>query len=161
VTAKNQNKNKKNYTIGIISDTHGLLHHQVKAAFKDVDLIIHAGDIGDPTVLDKLRAIASVVAVRGNMDYQAWARSLPNAEITEIGKRLVYVLHDISRLDLDPLKSKVLAVISGHTHTPLIEKQNGVFYINPGSSRPGSSSPTVAILDIKGESVSARVVKLV
>lgn len=154
-------KDKKDYTIGVISDTHGLLRHQVNTVFQDVDLIIHAGDIGSPSVLNELRVIASVVAVRGNMDCEAWARALPKTEVAEIGKSLVYVLHDISRLDLNPSASGFRVVINGHTHRPLIKKQNGVLYVNPGSAGPGSSMPTVAFMNIKGESVNAGLVKLV
>jgi putative phosphoesterase len=151
---------KKHYTVGVISDTHGVLRPQVKTVFQGVDFIIHAGDIGSLSVLDELRAIAPVIAVRGNMDYEAWARSLPIAEVAEIGESQAYVLHDINRIDLDPSASGFRLVISGHTHSPLIKKQNNVLYINPGSAGPGSSSPTVAVLDIKGDAVSARVVGL-
>lgn len=153
--------NKGNYTIGIISDTHGPLRSQVSTVFQGVDLIIHAGDIGSLSVLDDLGVIASVVAVRGNMDYEVWARGLPRTEVAEIGESLVYVLHDINRLDLNPSASGFRAVINGHTHRPLIREQSGVLYVNPGSAGPGGSAPTVAIMDIKGESVSARVVKLI
>ena len=153
--------NKKEYTAGIISDTHGILRPEVSTVFQGVDLIIHAGDIGPRSILDELKTIASVVAVRGNMDSQAWARTLAQTEVADIGKSLVYILHDINRLDLNPHTSGFRAVISGHTHRPLIEKQKGIFYINPGSAGPGSSSPTVALLNINGKSVNARVIKLV
>ncbi len=152
---------KKKYKIGVISDTHGLLRPQVNTLFQDVDLIIHAGDIGSPSVLDALEAMSSLVAVRGNMDYEVWARVLPETEIVEIGKNLVYVLHDLGRIDLNPSTSGFRAVISGHTHRPLIKKYNNVLYVNPGSAGPGSSEPTVAFLSIQGESVKAEVVKLV
>ncbi len=153
-------KDKKDCIIGVISDTHGILRQEVNTVFQGVDLIIHAGDIGKLSILDELKAIASVVAVRGNMDCEAWASALPKTEVAGIGKSLVYVLHDISRLDLNPYTSGFRAVISGHTHRPLIKKQNGVLYINPGSAGPGSSAPTVALLNIKGKSVNARVVKI-
>ncbi len=153
-------KHKKNYTIGIISDTHSLLRQQVNTVFQGVDLIIHAGDIGKPSVLDELGTIASVVTVKGNMDYEGWAHTLAKTEVTEIGQISVYVLHDISRLDLDPSASGFQAVIHGHTHIPRIKKHNGVLYINPGSAGPGSSSPTVAIMDIKSRLVNAGIVKL-
>ncbi len=153
-------KHKKDFTIGVISDTHGLLRRHVNTIFQDVDLIIHAGDIGSPSVLDELGTIASVVAVRGNMDHKTWARALPKTEVAEIGHILVYVLHDINGLDLDPSASGFLAVIHGHTHSAYIEKRNSVLYINPGSAGQGSSGPTVAIMNIKGGSVKARLVKL-
>lgn len=153
-------KYKNNYTIGVISDTHGLLRQQVNTLFQGVDLIIHAGDIGKPSVLDELGTIASVVAVRGNMDYEGWAYTLAKTEVAEIGQISVYVLHDISRLDLDLSASGFLAVIHGHTHRARIEKHNSVLYINPGSAGPESSRPTVAIMDIKGRLVNAGIVKL-
>lgn len=154
-------KDKKDYIIGVISDTHGLLRHQVRTVFQGVDLIIHAGDIGKLSVLDELKRIASVVAVRGNMDCKAWASALPKTEVAEIGKSLLYVLHDIKRLDLNPSASGFRVVINGHTHRPLIEKQKGVLYVNPGTAGPGSSASTVALLNIKGKSVNAGLVKLV
>ncbi|GBE04509.1 MAG TPA: metallophosphoesterase [Nitrospirae bacterium] len=148
---------EQDYTIGIISDTHGLLRPGVSTVFQDVDLIIHAGDIGSQSVLNELKSMSTVVAVRGNMDHEAWARGLPLTEVAEIGKSLVYVLHDVSRLDLEPSSSGFLAVINGHTHRPLIKKQNGVLYVNPGNSGPGSSNPTVALMHIKDGTLSARV----
>lgn len=152
---------KNNHTVGVISDTHGLFLPQVKTAFHGVDLIIHAGDIGSRSVLDELKTMADVIAVRGNMDQESWARILQQTEVAEIGKTLLYVLHDINRLDLDPSASGFQTVINGHTHTPLIKKQGGVLYVNPGSAGPGSVEPTVAFIEIKGRSVSARVEKLV
>ncbi len=151
---------KNDYTAGVISDTHGLFLPQVRTAFQDVDLIIHAGDIGGRSVLDELKNIAEVTAVRGNMDHGSWTRILHQTEVAEIGKTLIYVLHDINRLDLDPSASGFKAVINGHTHTPFIKKQRGVLYVNPGSAGPGSAEPTVAFIEIKGRSVSARVEKL-
>lgn len=153
-------KGIKDFTIGVISDTHGILRYQVNTVFQNVDLIIHAGDIGSRSVLDELRNIASVVAVKGNMDYEAWVRALPVTEVAEIGKNLVYVLHDLNRLDLNPSKSGFSIVINGHTHRPMIKDHNGVLYVNPGSAGPGNSVPTVAIINLKGESVNAVVVEL-
>jgi putative phosphoesterase len=155
-----KHKDRKKYSAGIISDTHGFLSPRVSSVFQGVDLIIHAGDIGSRSVLDGLRAIADVVAVKGNMDSGAWVRAMPMTEVARIGKNLVYVLHDLSRLDLDPSASGFLAVINGHTHRPLIEKHHGIFYINPGTAGSMSNRHTVAMLDIEADSVTARIIEL-
>ena len=88
---------KKDYTIGVISDTHGLFLPRLKTAFHGVDLIIHAGDVGSRSILDKLRTMADVIAVRGNMDQESWARILQQTAVAEVGKTMLYVLHDINR----------------------------------------------------------------
>ena len=152
---------REDYTIGVISDTHGSLLPQVSTVFQHVDVIIHAGDIGGLSVLDALGAIAPVIAVRGNMDSGSWAYTLPETEVAGIGSRLVYLLHDLARIDLKPSASGFHAVIHGHTHRPFINKQKDVLYINPGTAGSGSSRPTAAIMEIKGESLDAEVVKLV
>jgi putative phosphoesterase len=157
---KNGREDKKGYKIGVISDTHGPLRHQVSTVFQGVDLIVHAGDIGDRSVIDELRKIAPLIAVKGNMDYENWTGTLHGTEVAEIGESLLYVLHDLNRIDLNPSASGFRAVVSGHTHRPLIKKRNGVLYVNPGSAGPGSSRPTVAFIEIKGETIKARVVNL-
>jgi putative phosphoesterase len=146
--------------VGVISDTHGLLRSEALEAFQGVDLVIHAGDIGAPSVLEELRSVAPVSAVRGNMDSTSWAFVLPQAEIVEIGEVLVYVLHDEYDLDLDPAAAGFSAVISGHTHRPSIENRKGVLFLNPGTAGPFSSSPTVALLQVRGKSLKARLVRL-
>jgi putative phosphoesterase len=123
-------------TIGIISDTHGLLRPQAVAALQGSALIIHAGDVGDPTILDDLRRIAPVVAVRGNVDRGAWADQLPLGEIVEHEGARLYVLHILEDLDLDPATAGFHAVITGHTHRPKLETKDGVLYFNPGSAGP-------------------------
>ncbi|MGH8474457.1 MAG: metallophosphoesterase family protein [Methylococcales bacterium] len=124
------------HTLGIISDTHGLVHPEVHRVLEGCELIIHAGDIGKAEVLDELRRIAPVVAVRGNVDQGAWADALPDFEFIEHRGRFLYVLHDVNTLDLDPLAAGFDAVIVGHSHIPRNEKKHGVLYFNPGSAGP-------------------------
>jgi putative phosphoesterase len=122
--------------IGVISDTHGLLRPEAVAALRSSDRIIHAGDIGDPAILDELAAIAPVTAVRGNIDTETWATKIPATEVLEIGGISIYVLHDLQQLDLKPEAAGFAAVVSGHSHQPLQETGNGVLYFNPGSAGP-------------------------
>jgi putative phosphoesterase len=127
---------KKPTRIGLISDTHGLLHEQAVAALRGSDLIIHAGDVGKPGILDTLRALAPVVAVRGNVDTADWARVLPETAVAEAGAVLIYVLHDVNALDLNPLVTGCQIVVSGHSHKPGKSERDGILYINPGSAGP-------------------------
>ncbi len=122
--------------IGVISDTHGLLRDEAIEALRGVDRIIHAGDIGAPDILRKLETIAPVTAIRGNVDREAWALSLPESEVLDADGLLIYVLHDLARLDLKPEAAGFSAVISGHSHVPKVESRNGVLYMNPGSAGP-------------------------
>jgi len=122
--------------IGVISDTHGLLRPEALEALAGAKLLIHAGDIGGPDVLPALARLAPVEAVRGNVDTEAWARSLPETAVVEFQGRTFYVLHDLSQLDLDPRAAGFNAVISGHSHVPANEMCNGVLYFNPGSAGP-------------------------
>ena len=155
-------QSKDNYLVGIISDTHGRLPHSVAAAFKGVDLIIHAGDIGEPDIIKALAEIAPTIAVRGNMDYGRWAHPLAAKEIIELNQTLIVVLHDVYRLELGPNVVAPNVVISGHTHRPLQEENQGILYINPGSAGyPKSGQPaTVALLRIKGQTLEARFIEL-
>jgi putative phosphoesterase len=121
--------------VGLISDTHGLLRPEALAALQGSDLIIHAGDVGRPEVLDRLREVAPTFAVRGNIDTQPWAAALPMTEAVEAGPHLIWVLHDIAQLDLDPTVG-FAAVVYGHSHKPSIETRDGVLYVNPGSAGP-------------------------
>jgi putative phosphoesterase len=123
-------------SIGVISDTHGLLRPQAVAALQGSALIIHAGDVGSLGILDELRKIAPVVAVRGNVDRGAWAARLPHSEVVEHDGVRVYVLHILEDLDLDPPTAGFHAVITGHTHRPKMETKHGVLYFNPGSAGP-------------------------
>jgi hypothetical protein len=122
--------------IGVISDTHGLLRPEVLEVLRGSQQIIHAGDVGAPEILDALRAIAPVTAVRGNVDKGAWARKLPETEIATLGGVSIYVLHDLAQLDLKPEAAGFHVVISGHSHVPKQEKRGGVLYFNPGSAGP-------------------------
>jgi uncharacterized protein len=122
--------------IGVISDTHGLLREEASTVLAGSDLIIHAGDVGDPEILERLRKLAPVVAVRGNIDKAPWTSALPKTTMVEAGSRRIYVLHDIHELDLDPAKAGFDIVISGHSHRPSQERRAGVIYLNPGSAGP-------------------------
>jgi putative phosphoesterase len=122
--------------IGVISDTHGLQRPGALAALQGSDYIIHAGDIGDPQILDKLAAIAPLTAVRGNIDHGAWANKIPTTNVLEVGEISIYVLHNLQELDLKPEAAKFAAVVYGHSHVPKQEWKNGVLYFNPGSAGP-------------------------
>jgi len=126
----------KTFIIGVISDTHGLLRPEAVKALRGSEQIIHAGDVGDPEILEDLKNIASVTAVRGNVDKGAWARKLPEMEVVELGGVSIYVRHDISQLDLKPEAAGFAAVIYGHSHVPKQETRGGVLYFNPGSAGP-------------------------
>ncbi|MBN1238959.1 MAG: metallophosphoesterase family protein [Gammaproteobacteria bacterium] len=146
--------------IGIISDTHGLLRPEAKAALEGCDAIVHAGDIGKPQVLDELRAIAPVTAIRGNID--KWALSMPDTEVLVIDGRCLYVIHDVNELDLDPQAAGFDAVISGHSHKPGIRYGDGVLYLNPGSAGPRRFSLPVALarLTLTREALQPRIIEL-
>ena len=124
------------HTVGVISDTHGLVRPEALAALAGVEHIVHAGDIGAPAVLDALGRIAPVTAVRGNNDREAWAAGIPETEVVEIGDVSLYVLHDLHELDLDPRAAGFAAVIAGHSHQPRQEDRDGVLFFNPGSAGP-------------------------
>ncbi|MGB9432271.1 MAG: metallophosphoesterase family protein [Candidatus Acidiferrum sp.] len=136
--------------IGIISDTHGLLRPEAESALHAVDLIIHAGDVGHPDVLAKLKRIAPVFAVRGNVDTALWAQELPLTTVVEAGGASFYVLHNLRDLDLLPHTAKFDFVISGHTHQSEQLEKNGVLYINPGSAGPKRFHlpVTLAVVDL-------------
>lgn len=124
------------HIVGVISDTHGLVRPEAEQALAGCDLIIHAGDVGGIEVIRKLRRIAPVAAVRGNMDQGMWATHLPVTKAVEVGDCLFYALHVLGHLDLDPAAAGVCCVIFGHTHRPLIERDDGILYFNPGSAGP-------------------------
>jgi uncharacterized protein len=132
-------------TIGVISDTHGLLRPQAWSALAGVDHIIHAGDIGTPQIIEQLRLIAPVTAVRGNNDKGAWAEPIPPTAIVEIAQRRLYVLHDIADLDVDPRIDGFAAVIAGHSHKSAITCNDGVLFVNPGSAGPRRFKLPIAI----------------
>ena len=122
--------------IGVISDTHGLLRPEALDALAGVAHIIHAGDIGSPEIVPRLREVAPVTAIRGNVDTQAWARDLPAREVVMLAGRTIYVIHDLGEIDLEPATAGFDLVISGHSHQPKTEPVGGVVYINPGSAGP-------------------------
>jgi putative phosphoesterase len=153
-------KKPDRYRIGVISDTHGHLRPEALKAFEDVDYIIHAGDIGDSEVIEGLRELAPVYAVRGNMDWHGWAFEFPRTEVVKIGDFLFYVLHDLQRLDLDPKAAKVGAVISGHTHRGAIARRDGVLFVNPGAAAKFKSPATVAIIHVGENSLHAELIEL-
>ncbi len=150
-------------TIGVISDTHGLLRDEAVRALAGVDRILHAGDIGSPAILDALKKIAPVTAVRGNVDRDRWAQFLPLAEAVEIGDATLYMLHNVAELDLNPQVAGFQAVITGHSHQPLAETRDGVLYLNPGSAGPRRFHlpVTLARLHLNGKTLRAELVQLV
>jgi uncharacterized protein len=150
------------HLIGLISDTHGFIRPEALEALHDSGLIIHCGDIGDPAVLDALRGIAPVRAVRGNNDTGAWARGLPSSEVVEIDSHTIYVLHNLSEFDLDPDAAGLTAVVFGHSHKSVIETKGGILFVNPGSAGPRrfKQPTTVATLTIRSHRCVARIVPL-
>jgi len=150
------------HKIGIISDTHGLIRQSVVKSFNDVDLIVHAGDVGKPEVLETLQTIARAYPVRGNVDGGKWTDNLPFTEVVKVGQVFLYVLHDVNALDLDPVAAGFNAVISGHSHIPKIEEQNGVLFLNPGSAGPKRLRypVSIAFLYVNGVSIEPEIVEL-
>jgi putative phosphoesterase len=148
--------------VGVISDTHGLVRPEALRALSGCDLILHAGDVGKPEVLDSLRRVAPVVAIRGNNDRGAWADSLPSSDVALVDSSLLYLVHDLAELDLDPAAAQLAAVISGHSHRPSAELREGVLYLNPGSAGPRRFSLPVALalLGIRGRILEPRIVLL-
>lgn len=134
--------------VGVLSDTHGLLRPEAVQTLKGVDWIVHAGDLGSPEVLEALRGIAPTVAVRGNVDRGEWAQGLPSTEILEVGAYVFYVLHDLRELALDPAAAGFAAVISGHSHRPVIRQEKGILYLNPGSVGPRRFDLPVSMAEI-------------
>ena len=154
--------NDTHKVIGIISDTHGLVRPQALEALDGVELILHAGDIGDQQVLDTLKEIAPVVAVRGNNDKGDWAKSLPDWEVVEFGNVSIYMLHDVKEIDISPSGAGFNVVVSGHSHKPSVEERRGVLYVNPGSAGPRRFTLPVSLarLQVVGEKVEASIIEL-
>ena len=146
--------------VGVVSDTHGLLRPQVIDAFNGVDLILHAGDIGDPAVLESLSAVAPVFAVRGNNDREAWADDIPETRMVPIGNIRVYMIHDVKEMDKTPSRCRV--VVAGHSHRPSIEKREGILFLNPGSAGPRRFKLPICVarLTVRGNAISARLIEL-
>jgi putative phosphoesterase len=136
-------------TIGIISDTHGLMRREALEALRDSDVVVHAGDVGSPDVLQALRRLAPVFAVRGNVDRDPWATALPATQIVEVDGREIYVLHDLEALNLDPAAAGFHAVVFGHSHQPSMTTKGGVLYVNPGSAGPRRFRLPVSVAKLK------------
>jgi uncharacterized protein len=148
--------------VGIISDTHGLLRPEAERALQGANLIVHAGDVGDPEILPRLKCIAPVFAVRGNVDTAPWAKELPTTTVVEANGASFYVLHNLQELDLRPEADKFDFVISGHSHQPEQLERNGVLYINPGSAGPRRFHlpVTLAVMDLAKRPWKAEFVEL-
>ncbi|MEO6816041.1 MAG: metallophosphoesterase family protein [Edaphobacter sp.] len=148
--------------IGVISDTHGLLRPEALAALAGVEHILHVGDVGDIRILDALREIAPVTAIRGNIDQWGECAELPATDVVELDGRLFYLVHSLTDLDINPTVAGVAAVITGHSHKPSIEQRDGVLYLNPGSAGPRRFNlpVTLALMTVNEAGVEARLVDL-
>lgn len=148
--------------IGVVSDTHGLLRPEALKHFADVHSIIHAGDIGSPTVLEKLRNLVPVTAVRGNNDKGTWAEAIPESLLFDVRGHSIHVLHDLAQIDLSPSAAGISVVISGHSHKPAIEERDGVLFVNPGSLGPRRFRLPVALakLYVSDTAVRAEIFEL-
>jgi len=148
--------------VGVISDTHGLMRPEALEALRGKDAIIHAGDVGDPAILESLRRLAPVTAVRGNVDGGELARDLPPVALMDCEGVTVYVLHDLATLDLTPKVAGIRVVVSGHTHKPLIHEKDGVLYLNPGSAGPRRFHLPISVAELVVEAGTprARIVEL-
>ena len=148
--------------IGVISDTHGLLRPEALVALAEAEHILHAGDVGTIEILDELKKIAPVTAIRGNIDVYGECAKLPATEMVELGGRLFYMLHSVHDLDIVPKATGIDVVVSGHSHKPVIERENGVMYLNPGSAGPRRFSlpVSVALVTVAESGVEARLVGL-
>ena len=149
--------------VGVISDTHGLLRPEAMAALAGVEHILHAGDVGAPEILEALRGIAPLTAIRGNVDTSGECAELPATEAVELEGRLFYLVHSVADLDINPVVAGVSVVVSGHSHKAGVTERDGVLYLNPGSAGPRRFRlpVTVALVTVTGEGVSARVEEIV
>lgn len=149
--------------VGLIADTHGLMRPEALDSLGKSDLIVHAGDIGNPAVLEKLQRLAPVHAIRGNNDQGAWARGLPDRDTLKAGVHKIYVLHNLTELALDPAASGFSVVISGHSHKPAIKTLNNVLYVNPGSAGPRRFAlpVTVGTLALWSDRCEASIIQLI
>jgi putative phosphoesterase len=148
--------------IGLISDTHGLLRPEALDFLRGADHIVHAGDICDPAILDALAALAPLTAVRGNNDHGAWAEQLLTSELVPLGGILLYAIHDLAEIDLDPVAAGVQVVVSGHSHMPSVQRRDGVLFVNPGSAGPRRFRLPISMgeLTVVDGAVTARTVTL-
>jgi putative phosphoesterase len=150
-------------TIGLISDTHGLLRPEALDALREADFLVHAGDIGTETILTSLRALAPLTAVRGNNDVAAWAADVPLADTLSVGDVGIHVIHELAHLTGRALPEGTRAVVYGHSHRPAIDMKDGVLYVNPGSAGPRRFKlpVTVALLRVTAEGLRAEIVALI
>jgi len=147
--------------IGVISDTHGLLRPEALVALAEAEHILHAGDVGDVEILDALREIAPVTAIRGNVDVSGACGELPATEMVELAGKLFYMVHSVHDLDIHPKAAGVDVVVSGHSHKPSVETKGGVMYLNPGSAGPRRFALPVTVgLVTVGDGVKARIVEI-
>jgi hypothetical protein len=148
--------------IGLISDTHGLVRPQALEALRGVDLIVHAGDVGRPEVLDAFRPIAPLTVIKGNNDRGAWAKHLPGTKIFTISGLKLFLIHDVHEMAFAPSERGIAVVISGHSHKPSVARRDGVLLVNPGSAGPRRFKLPVAVgkLRIEDGEVSAEIVEL-
>jgi putative phosphoesterase len=148
--------------IGVISDTHGLLRTEALSALAGVDHILHAGDVGDITILDALRAIAPVTAIRGNVDMFGTCALLPDTEVIELGGCLVYMVHAREWMDISPKAAGIGLVVFGHSHKPGMERTDGILYLNPGSAGPRRFKLPISIarVTIEGGIATAQIIEL-
>jgi putative phosphoesterase len=149
------------HVIGVISDTHGLLRPEIPKIFKNVDLILHAGDIGRPEILQALRKIAPTVSVRGNNDMGEWAKRVPHLKTVQVEDVSILMLHDLKELP-DSRSRQVQVVVSGHSHRPFIERSGGILFLNPGSAGPRRFSLPISVarLKIDGSRAGAQLVEI-
>lgn len=150
------------HRVGLVSDTHGLLRPEAKAALRGSDHIIHGGDIVDPDIIRELAEMAPVTAVRGNNDRGPWAEALRETEMVRIGDVYIYAIHDLAQLDIEPNAAGVHVVVSGHSHKPHIEERGGVLFVNPGSAGPRRFTLPIAVAEliVDASAVSARIIRL-
>lgn len=149
--------------IGVISDTHGLLRPEAKEGLAGVDHIIHAGDIGSPEIVPRLRTIAPTTAIRGNVDTQPWASAFPDRKTMVLAGRSIHVLHDVGDLDFDPPGQGIAIIIAGHSHRPKMETVDGVLYLNPGSAGPRRFKLpiTLATIDLTANAIRPELHELI
>jgi putative phosphoesterase len=148
--------------IGLVSDTHGLLRAEALERLRDSDFLIHAGDIGDPAILDRLAEIAPITAVRGNNDSGPWASAIPDTALLRAGAASIYVIHNVAELDIDPAAAGFQAVVAGHSHRPAYELRDGVLFVNPGSAGPRRFKLPVCVgcLFVSGTTLTPRLIEL-
>jgi hypothetical protein len=148
--------------LGIISDTHGLLRPEAAAFLQGCDRIVHGGDVGTPEILVRLSTIAPVTAVRGNNDKGAWAEAILETELFEFSGIQVFAIHDLALLDIDAAAADIQVVVSGHSHKPLIEKRDGILFVNPGSAGPRRFKLPICVAElmVEGGVISSRIVEL-